>query len=490
MRSFTLSAADDFEGWRDAARTAFQEGLSPEHVLFHVEGDQKSLLDGLGQHKANNAKSSSDAHSKKLIATTDFVALAKCVVCHSHEERFSLLYRMLCRLQKDKRLLSKMVDADVHRANVFAKEVRRDMHKMKAFVRFREAGISADETEQFVAWFEPTHHIVKATAPFFVRRFAGMNWSILTPKGCAHWNGKQLSFSAAVAKSMAPKEDALEDYWRSYYASIFNPARLKVSAMTSEMPKKYWKNLPEAALIPELVQKAQVREQLMLDSEPTVPIEAMMAHRQKPAERPKASRMRFETLDELNKDLSGCRMCPLWKPATQTVCGEGSPNSNLMLVGEQPGDQEDLRGLPFVGPAGQLLHNMLTETEVADAYITNALKHFKFEPRGKRRIHKSPSAGEIDHCRFWLKAEIELVAPKVIVALGASAIRGITGKRGLVSELRGKPIELDKNIRLVVTRHPSSILRAQTAEEKRFAQEQLLSDLRLAKSLVDTLPPE
>ena len=484
MRVFKLKQADDFEGWRTAARLALSENQSPREILFEVEGMQQNLLDGLPTASNGQSGVIANQSNTNLTVSKAFLSLAKQVVCHSNGERFLLLYRLLVRSQQEKNLLLKSVDPDVHKTNVLAKEVRRDMHKMKAFVRFRKTGETEQGQEQFVAWFEPTHHIVRATAPFFMRRFAGMQWSILTPNSCAHWDGQSLSFSDGIPKSKAPQEDALEDYWRSYYASIFNPARLKINAMTSEMPKKYWKNLPEAELIPELINKAQIDEQKMMNSSPTEPIASMMAHVHVPNEDTAPEREEIETMEQLNSALSGCRACPLWQPATQAVCGKGDGHNGLMLVGEQPGDQEDIQGEPFIGRTGQLLWQTLNELDIKKAYVTNAVKHFKFEPRGKRRLHKNPSAKEIDHCRWWLHKEIELVAPKVIVALGASAFRGLTGKPGKITQLRGRSLSIGDEIPLIVTRHPSSILRIQDLNEKQIAFNQLKDDLYFAQSLI------
>ena len=152
-------------------------------------------------------------------------------------------------------------DPDVAQANEFEKSLRHDIHKRRAFVRFREVKHAGEKW--FVAWFEPAHHIVERNAPFFADRFASMRWSILTPDRCAHWDGKELSFTAGVPRSEAPDADQMEDLWRTYYANIFNPARVKVHAMQAEMPKKYWKNLPEATLIPSLLHEAPRRVEKM-----------------------------------------------------------------------------------------------------------------------------------------------------------------------------------------------------------------------------------
>ena len=475
-----LEREDDFDGWRDGARTALLDGLSPAGVTFRVGDDAVGLFDNLEPASAGFARASTQIKVPKA-----FMDLARQVICHSDPERFVLLYILLVRLQNERSLLMKGADKDVHRANALAKEVRRDAHKMKAFVRFRS--VETNPVERFAAWFEPSHHIVRFTAPFFKRRFTGMPWSILTPKGCAHWDGDKLTYSPAVSARDAPKDDALEDFWRSYYASIFNPARLKTAAMQSEMPKKYWHNLPEAQLIPDLIRDARSREQGMKAAEPSLPNPAMMAHREIAPVETRLERASIDNLESLRIGLSQCRDCPLWQPATQVVPGTGSPTAKLMLVGEQPGDREDLEGMPFVGPAGSLLNEAFEEAGIErnNVYLTNAVKHFKFEPRGKRRLHKNPNVGEIKACNWWLKKEIELIQPRIIVALGASAVRGVTGKPGTISGLRGQVHTLQDKTQFLVTRHPASILRQRSDEDRQIAYRELLADLVLARQVLD-----
>lgn len=187
-------------------------------------------------------------------------------------------------------------------------------------------------------------------------------------------------------------------------------------------------------------------------------------------------------LREIADEAKGCTRCPLYKNATQTVFGEGPADAHLMLVGEQPGDQEDLAGRPFVGPAGKVLDRAL-ETAGIDrdaVYITNAVKHFKNEPRGKRRIHKKPDIGEIDACRWWLDREIELVRPRVIVALGATAARAVMRKTLTVNANRGRLIELGDRRSAVITVHPSYLLRLLEDRDKRLEFDRLVKDLRFA----------
>ena len=197
-----------------------------------------------------------------------FFDLARAVAAHRDARRWALLYHVLWRiLHGERRLLEIPTDPDVRQLQVWAKAVGRDIHKMHAFVRFRLVGVDqAGGREQFVAWFEPDHWIVRLAAPFFRKRFAAMDWSILTPDECVHWDGENLTFTPGVTREAAPDGDALDELWRTYYRSIFNPARLKTRMMQSEMPKKYWKNLPEAPLIGELVAESRRRVRDMLET--------------------------------------------------------------------------------------------------------------------------------------------------------------------------------------------------------------------------------
>jgi uracil-DNA glycosylase family protein len=186
------------------------------------------------------------------------------------------------------------------------------------------------------------------------------------------------------------------------------------------------------------------------------------------------------SLKQLREISASCRACPLWKNGTQTVFGEGPRAAEVMFVGEQPGNDEDLQGRPFVGPAGKLLDRALEEAGIdrSKIYVTNVVKHFKWEPRGKRRIHKKPSAREIAACRPWLDAEIARVKPKVLVCLGASAAQALLGRNFLVSKQRGEFIQSDLAPRVTATVHPSSILRAPDEESRHAQREQFVQDLK------------
>ncbi len=432
-----LPRSDDFAFWRERARALIQCDIPPDKVAWVEPGGTDDLF---ASDALRLPESPVDAPAVR--ASKRYLSLAANAALHRDPQRFALLYRLLWRLQRNPRIMEDKADPDVRRVEELDKNVRRDSHKMHAFVRFRRVEEEGG-TEHYVAWFEPEHHILRANAGFFLRRFASMRWSILTPQGTLHWDGETMREGPPAQKSDAPHGDPVEDLWRTYYASIFNPARLKVGAMLSEMPRKYWKNLPEAALIPELIAGAQQRESEMV------------------AAGERDDGVRPESLEGIGEAIQACRKCPIGCLDNRAVMGEGPFDAALMIVGEQPGDVEDQEGRPFVGPAGQLLDMHLERAGIdrGAAYVTNAVKHFKFTMRGKRRLHQSPTAKEIDTCRWWIEGERELVKPKLVLAMGASAARGLLGKTVSISKVRGAPIALEDDSELWVTAHPSYLLR-------------------------------
>ncbi len=548
MRSIVLDTETDFPGWRRAARALALEGVAPEDALWSV-----SEPTDLFAAPAPDASPPAGTFS----VPRALVDLAETAIQARDAERFALLYRLVWRAHHgEKHLLEDAADPQVQRVQRLAQAVRRDTHKMRAFVRFREVrdtgGLGpspapiddatddgAHDTDtrtpaagparpglheapgyapraapvadpagtdllatiaarpagelspaRYVAWFEPDHFIVEANAPFFVRRFATMQWSILTPDRCAHWDGEALTFTPGADRSQLPDDDALAEYWRAYFSSIFNPARLKIGAMTSEMPRKYWKNLPEAAAIPGLIRDAQSRTDQMVEH-PTIspPKERKMPKvpATAPADALPATAAHLSgDLVALATEAAACRRCPLWEPATQTVFGEGPADARLMFVGEQPGDQEDLAGRPFIGPAGQLFDRALAEAGIdrATVYVTNSVKHFKFEPRGRRRIHVKPGATEINACNVWLQAERAAIKPALTVALGATAARAVLGRTVTIGRERSRPIALDGNAQAFVTVHPSYLLRLPDEDAKAREYAAFVEDLRHAASLL------
>ena len=460
----TLACPDDFDGWRDAARDLAEAAVPPQAVLWQVEGGDADLFGG-----------TAPTHSAPSFAVPRaFVSLAKAVVCHSDRERFALLYTLLWKLRSNRHALDDRADPLVDRIERLAKEVRRDGHKMHAFVRFRE--VDDVGGARFVAFFEPDHHIVRREAGFFVRRFSNMQWSILTPELSIHWDGETLSEGPGATKADAPDGDPLEEVWKTYYANIFNPARLKVGAMLKEMPKKYWRNMPETALVAPLIAGARNRELAMIETS-----------RQAVGAGSNATK----SWDVLRDEALRCTGCELHNCATQTVFGEGPLDARIVFVGEQPGDQEDLAGRPFVGPAGQVFDEALEEAgiERASVYVTNAVKHFKFVSRGKRRNHQKPDTGEIDACRWWIEQERELIKPPLTVALGGTAARSLTGKTLTISRVREAPLTLSDGGECWVTVHPSFLLRISEEDRRREERALFVRDLERIKGRAEEMTP-
>lgn len=487
-----LERPADYKEWRAACRRLLAHGIAPDQVAFNAANRSADLFGRLPTTSPESVRTQTSAphpgfHSVRV--PQDFPELAKTVLCHRDDARFNLLYRLLWRLMDEPRLLDNGADKDVWTARKMAKSVRRDVHKMKAFVRFRK--IDDDSGEAFVAWFEPDHHIVERTAPFFKRRFAGMHWSIVTPDVSAHWDGTTLMFNAGASRQTVPSEDALEHHWRVYYKSIFNPARMKINAMRAEMPLKYWKNLPESRLIPELTRSAQQAQR----SAPSGIAPSLDSARQLVANQPDMVADRAveltrspATLGQVALGLQRCTRCNLCHHATAAVAGEGPANAALMIVGEQPGDQEDLTGRPFVGPAGGVIEDALSAAGIqrGDVYLTNAVKHFKYTVRGKRRIHKRPDPGEIERCRWWLDLERDLIQPNVVLALGVTAARAVLRTRVNIDDVRGQPIATDSGALVLVTSHPAWLLRLRDRAERNRHRGRFIEDLRLASALSTT----
>ncbi|BDC51601.1 uracil-DNA glycosylase [Bryobacterales bacterium F-183] len=460
--------AQDFASWRTAARKLIRQGATPleVHWLDGTSDAAQGLLAGL------EAAPPEDDASKATTTTKvprEFLSLAETVSCFRDPQRWNLLYELLWRLSHgEPHLLDDPADPLVRKLRVMEKAVRRDAHKMHAFVRFREAADGA-----MVAFHKPDHHIVRREADFFVRRFGAMNWAILTPDECAYWDQKQLRFGPGLPRESAPSEDEVEDLWLTYYGSIFNPARANLTAMTAEMPVKHWSTLPESKLINGLLRTAGDRMYEMIRKQPSSAASFVPSD--------------TTSLKVLQQAACNCQGCELYEHATQTVFGEGLRKARLMLVGEQPGDQEDQQGAPFVGPAGKVLNEALEAAGIdrADAYVTNAVKHFRFEERGKRRIHKKPDGRHISACKPWLEAEIALIKPKVIVCLGATAAQSLVGRDVRIMQDRGKWMDSLHAPNLMVTVHPSALLRLPPGMSYEEEFTKFVRDLRLATEEVN-----
>lgn len=491
-----IRTARDLESWRIEARRLLRDGVRPDEVLWSDAQSPVEMLPfatGETGSIAESADEGDEARGEAREQASDrtradgfrvprrFMTLAEDVACHRSADRWALLYRVLWRIQHENReLLDLVSDADVHAVDRMAAQVRRDEHKMRAFVRFTPVPDDAGG-ERYVAYYEPDHPIVRRAAPFFADRFSAMRWSILTPDLCAHWPGSglelntgegegALTFSAGVPPPLRPQEGEIEQLWRTYYGAVFNPARVNLPATLREMPLRRWAGLPEATLIPSLINSAHERT---------------TALRRAPSELDTARAFVPDSKDlgELRAAVPACRGCDLFARATQAVFGEGRVDARIVLVGEQPGDSEDRAGRPFVGPAGQVLDRALAAAGIdrGEVYVTNAVKHFSFEERGKRRIHQTPRSTEVRACRPWLEAELRALRPACVVCLGATAAQSLLGPQARVMQSRGRVIrDTAWAPSLIVTIHPSAVLRADDGESY---YQMLVSDLGLAAAL-------
>jgi len=451
-------SVQDFAEWRAKARPLLAGDVPPAQVVWNASDGQSGLFDDTPP----------PAGVRVVSINKDFLPLAENVALHRDGGKWALLYHAAYRLSHgEPHLLKLATDPLVHALAMMEKAVKRDAHKAKAFIRFRSIG---DDT--FVAWHEPDHLVLRKIGPFFARRFSDMNWSVFTPDESMHWDGETLSFGAGGDKNLVPQDDAQEALWKEYYRATFNPARIKIKMMKSEMPVRYWKNLPEAEIIADMLDEAPERVQAMLRYSQEIPDSA----------EPFVPESRC--LEDLRHAAAGCEGCPLYKPATQTVFGEGAPDARLMVVGEQPGDEEDKQGHAFVGPAGQVLDAALKEVglERRKLYITNAVKHFKFlRNQAGMRLHRTPTQKDINACLPWLDAEIEALKPTIILGLGVTAgkalfgpsftLHGQGGRWHPKGEAQGR-----------VTWHPSAVLRAPDAAEKEAIYREIVENLRIAAS--------
>lgn len=472
MRQIALRGGD-LEGFRAAARELLAAGLPPAEVLWSVQGAGDPLaLPGLLDPAAAERRPATGAAVPRA-----FLRLAEAAVCHRAPDALGLLYRVVYRLTHgEPRLLEVAVDEDVHRLGRLAQAVRRDEHKMHAFTRFRRVG---DDGERFLAWHAPDHYILRLAAPFFVRRFGAMRWTLVTPDESAAWDGAALRY--LPGSPLPPSaEDPLDELWRSYYGAVFNPARVNPTAMLRELPRRHWRTLPEARLIEPLLRAAAGRVAAMVERPPRNAADFLPG--------PGAS------LAVLRDAAAACRGCELCEDATATVFGEGPEAAPLVLVGEQPGDREDRAGVPFVGPAGQLLDALIAEAGLSQQtmYKTNAVKHFRHRAQEGRRLHVTPAMRHVVACRPWLEAELQALRPRAVLCLGATAARALLGPSLIFSEVRGAPLACAWAPWLLVTHHPAAVLRAAEEPLRQRLRQELVEDLRRCAAALPALtsPPE
>lgn len=467
-------------------------------------------------------------------------SMLRTAALHSAEERWDIFFRLLWkRASREPGIFFNPADSDTAELMRMIRSVNRDIHKMHAFIRFQ---LVEDEVGPvYLARYEPDHLILRRASGFFRNRFPNMRWRIETPRGSAAWDGKEIVFRthaetlngvskqagqqdsnmlkdglakddrvacaadspgqkrgtrsrASVATNdtarrkqpitLSASEAEAEALWREYYKSTFNPSRVNVRLMKREMPVRFWKNLTEAKEIAELVRTAEARTNEMR--------EALGSNSpMQPADHSGSSFggsavATVSSLEEARSLAACCTGCPISRLGTRAIFGEGKANAELMVVGEQPGDEEDRQGRPFVGPAGKLFDAALAEAGLArsEVYVTNAVKHFKFEPRGRIRLHKKPSNDEIALCRHWLDAELRLVKPRLIVCLGNSAARSVCGREVSVTREAGRVLETRYGVPAVISVHPAYVLRSGEGPERKMAHQKLVESLQTAAALL------
>ncbi|MFM0054975.1 UdgX family uracil-DNA binding protein [Paraburkholderia phytofirmans] len=501
-----ISIEPSFAAWRHAARELLRQGVEPEAIEW-VECDS---CDSAGSDSGNASVqqgSSSAAATPTPAIPRELLAWLKTAACFYAPDRWPLLYRILWRWTHGERHVLDPQDADGALLDQRIQSVEHETGDLVALTLFRRRDPSMGPPE-FVGWYEPHHDLLELVAERFAERMGDSTWMLATPQGAVFWNGMLLRInrpamgedghvthalpasqlnepatltlppsqrsgpttptlppgqrSEPTTPTLPPRQrsgpttptlppaamageattsEPTEALWLAYYASVFNGAPAPV-------PLLYWKTPPAGPPLP--AQLARERSRLGAQSG-TVTVPAMPPLEYSAVTPP---------LREPTGPLPTCRRCALWRNAKQAVAGAGPARAALMVVGEQPGEHENQHGVPFTGPAGQLLDTVLARAglERSALYLTYAVKHYKWETLEQRRVHRTPARREVEACRYWLDHEITQVAPRVVVTLGATALKALTGAHVNLSEYLGQTI--DHGGRLIVpTWHPSYALK-------------------------------
>lgn len=447
-----------------------------ERINWAVEFD-KDLNSAYVQNDLFGETSSNDLSAldpellrniKKIPYFKDFKSLVENVLCHSDESKFDLLYDFFVDYVKNPNVIKNPIHKDLSVLKVFSKQVSRDIHKMRAFVRFNEC--TKDGKIYYIAFHKPDHYILLKNSSFFMERFNNMNWVIFSPYGVISWNQKELFYDEKSFSQSDFPDDPFVNLWKTYFSNIFNPARLKIKAMKNEMPIRYWSNMPETELIPDLIRSASERVTVMKETALKNSMDANFFIPQ------------TSDLSKVNSAMNICRACNLCELNTKAVSGRGSASPRVLILGEAPGDTEEKESTCFVGPAGQLLFDSLKNIGAAleEIYFTNAVKHFNFKQSGNMRIHKTPTPTHTMSCRPWLSKEISLLKPEIIICLGKTAAHSIFGFPMPLESLRGEVHQTKFCEKTFVTYHPARILREQNLELKQKLLNEFNADLKLS----------
>ena len=434
MPRIVLAGETDWDGWRAATRAHVLAGTPPETITWSIGGTTADPPpEGSGSFGVPRA----------------LVALAAQAIQARDPGRLDLLYRLVWRAQAGEPVLQQRDDPELTRARRLALAVRAEAHRMRTHLRF--LALPDPAATLYLGWYAPAHYVLEANAQLLARRFAALRFAVLTPEASTHWDGADLRFGPGLDPALVPDDAALAAQWRDYGPDILADTRTGTTVPAAEA----------------------------LDEDPRPPDRLPIGPVVLPSERDPA-------LAAAAEDASACRRCPLGDKATQTVFGEGPAGASLLFIGEQPGDQEDVIGRPFVGPAGQILDRALEAAGIdrRTIYITNAVKHFKFTPRGTRRIHQTPDAPEIQICRFWLDVERVQQRPQLTVLMGATAARAMLGRPVTIGRERGRPFRLPDGAQGFITVHPSFLLRLPDEASRTREYAAFVADLREASRLV------
>ncbi|MCG1042442.1 UdgX family uracil-DNA binding protein [Mycetohabitans sp. B8] len=492
----TLLVNGGYASWRSQALRALVAGWPPEAVTWVEHGsvtsvttaqmplDYPTAAPAVCDDRTRGLGADNGSAGLRVSISSALASLLQDAALYRSPQRWALLYRVLWRWWHGDRAVASAADEDGARLHAMAKSVRRAKHDMIAYVRFhRRDGAGIPE---YLAWYEPDHDVLAYAAEHFARRMGTSSWWIGTPQGAALWNGATLQLSAVSGDAATIRAgaavDEVESLWLAYYKSTFNPARLNETALHQHMPVRFWKHLPEGPLIPAMIADARSGARRVAQAE---------AVRAMTGKQVAVDARRARPLRPVPSSLDECRRCGLWRSATQAVPGHGPETARMMLIGEQPGDHEDLAGRAFVGPAGQILDEALHRAGVPrhTVFLTNAVKHFKWIARGKRRMHKTPAQREVHACAHWLEQELARVRPAVIVTLGATALCAVLRRNVNLRDYLHAPVRLG-DAWLVATWHPSYALRvgdAAAREDIVAAMEKAIACAQqLATAAVDT----
>lgn len=466
-----------FAAWRRAARELLRQEVEPERIEW-VEWDS----DAASPSSPSNDSNHSGTHSADVPASPaatpalaapviprELLTRLKTAACFRAADRWSLLYRILWRWTRGERHVLDLADRDGALLDQRVRSVGQETDDLLLLTLFRRRDPSMGLPE-FVGWYEPNHDLLERAAARFAERMGDSTWMLATPHGAAFWNGMLLRISrpaadigeraahpftggqqqsqpasqalpAGVMAGEATTSEPTEALWLAYYASVFNGAPAPV-------PLRYWRTPPAGPPLP--AHLARERSRLGAQSG-TVTVPEMPPIEYSAVTPP---------LREPTGPLATCRRCALWRNAKQAVAGAGAAQAAIMVVGEQPGEDESQNGAPFTGPAGHLLDTVLARAglERAALYLTYAVKHYKWETIEQQRVHRTPALREVEACQYWLEHELARVVPRVVVTLGATALKALTGAHVNLSEYLGQTICHGGRL-IVPTWHPSYALK-------------------------------